>query len=366
MRTAQAASRRYPLLSSSGTAAASEPAGGHPVQVGMWTDPAAWDAFVDRAPDGTMAHRWAWLGIVSGTYGHRVIPLAATRGGMLAGVLPLIEMRSRLFGRHLVSMPFVDTGGLCTAADSGADQALVRAAIELAENSHAQLELRHITDRPIPLVPSLHKVTMVLSLAGGEDSVWRQVPGNRRTQVRKARKGGLTASVHGSEGITDLYRILATNLRDLGSPMHRREFFRRIMDAFGEDARIVLVRDHDAVIGAGLMLIHGEWAGMPWVGSLRSTFARAPNQLLYWEVFRHAIARGCQVFDFGRSSPGAGTYEAKRQWGAEPVQLFWHRLSGQDSDRDVQRWQWGTTVWQRLPVPVASIVGAAVRGGLPQ
>ena len=128
----------------------------------------------------------------------------------------------------------------------GADAALVRAAIELARSSHAQLELRHIADRPIPLVPSLHKVTMVVELSGGEDAVWKRIQGNRRTQVRKARKRGLTASVHGSEALADFYRILATNLRDLGSPMHRREFFRRIMDAFGEDARIVLVRDNDA------------------------------------------------------------------------------------------------------------------------
>jgi hypothetical protein len=148
--------------------------------------------------------------------------------------------------------------------------------------------------------------------------------------------------------------------------MHRREFFCRIVAAFGEDARVVLVREPDGVIGAGLMLVQGDWAGMPWVGSLRSAFARAPNQLLYWEVFRHAIARGCRVFDFGRSSPGAGTYEAKRQWGAQPVQLYWHRLPGKESGGDVQRWQWGTEVWRRLPVPVASAIGAAVRGGIPQ
>jgi FemAB-related protein (PEP-CTERM system-associated) len=366
VRAAESASRRYPVLSSGGTGAGNGRAAGNPVKVGVWTDPAAWDAFVLKAPDGTMAHRWAWLGIASETYGHRVVPLAATRSGVLAGVLPLVETRSLLFGRYLVSMPFVDTGGLCTAGDLAADEALAGAAIELARSSGAHLELRHTADRAIPLVPSLHKVTMVLSLSEGQDAVWQRLPGNRRTQVRKARKAGLTVSVHGREGLPDFCRILATNLRDLGSPMHRREFFRRIIDAFGEDARIMLVREGDTAIGAGLMLVQGSWAGMPWVGSLRSAFPRAPNQLLYWETLRHATARGCQVFDFGRSSPGAGTYEAKRQWGAEPVQLFWHRLPGEDSDGDVQRWHWGTEVWRRLPVPVASMIGAAVRGGLPQ
>jgi FemAB-related protein (PEP-CTERM system-associated) len=366
VRAAESVSRRYPVLSSGGTAARNRHAGESPVQVGIWTDGAAWDAFILRATDGTMAHRWAWLGIVSETYGHKVIPLAATRAGELAGVLPLVEMRSRLFGRHLVSMPFLDTGGLCTDGDQEADQALVSAAIGLAEAHGLHLELRHRADRSIPLVPSLRKVTMVVDLSGGENALWKKVDGNRRTQVRKARKAGLTASVHGSEALADFYRILAANLRDLGSPVHRQEFFRRLMDAFGEDARIVLAGRDGRIVGAALILFQGDWAGMPWSGSLRSFFRIAPSQLVYWQALCHGIDRGCRVFDLGRSSPNSGTYGYKREWSAEPVQLFWHRLPGDDSDGDTQRWQWGTEVWRHLPVPVASMIGAAMRGGLPQ
>jgi FemAB-related protein (PEP-CTERM system-associated) len=366
VRAAQLSTRRYPLLSPGSTAAGNRRAGGEPVQVGVWTDRTAWDEFVLGATDGTVAHRWAWLDIVSETYGHRVIPLAGVREGVLAGVLPLVQMRSRLFGRRLVSMPFVDTGGLCTAGDRAAESALVSAAVDLAASGAWQLELRHTTDRPIPLTPSLHKVTLVVDLSGGEDAVWKQMHGNRRSQVRKARRAGLTASVHGSEALADFYRILAANLRDLGSPVHRRGFFHRIMDAFGDDACIVLVRDDDRAIGAAMVLFHGDWAVMPWMASLRSFFPRAPSQLLYWQALCYGIARGCRVFDLGRSSPYSGTYESKREWGAEPVQLFWHRLHGGNSDGDVQRWQWMTEVWRRLPVPVATLIGAAVRGGIPQ
>lgn len=337
-----------------------------PVRVQVSTDPAGWDAFVLRSPDGTIAHRWAWLGIASATYGHQAVPLAAVRGETLAGVLPLVQMRSRLFGRHLVSMPFVDTGGLCTAGDQAAEAALVSAAVRLATASGSHLELRHSSDRPIPLVPSQHKVTMVVDLSGGEDAVWKRIHGNRRSQVRKARRAGLTASVCGVEALADFYRILATNLRDLGSPVHRREFFRRVMDAFGEDARIILVRDDGRAIGAAMLLFQGDWAGMPFMASLRSFFPRAPSQLLYWNALCYGITRGCRVFDFGRSSLNSGTYESKREWAAEPAQLFWHRLPGDHSDSDVQRWHWGINAWRHLPVPVATVVGAAVRGGLPQ
>ncbi|MFI5063144.1 MAG: FemAB family XrtA/PEP-CTERM system-associated protein [Streptosporangiales bacterium] len=366
MSAAEPGLRGYPLLTSGRSADGTGRTAAGPLRVGSWADARAWDDFVLRAPDGTLAHRWEWLRIVSETYGHRVIPLASVRNGVLVGILPLVQMSSRLFGRHLVSMPYLDTGGLCTAGDRAAEGALASAAVELAAATASPLELRHLADRPVPLVPSLHKVTMVVDLSGGEDAVWQRIHGNRRSQVRKARRAGLTASVHGSEALADFYRILATNLRDLGSPVHRRAFFGRIMSAFGEDVRIILVRAGDQAIGAAMVFVQGDRAVMPWMGTLRPFLPRAPGQLLYWQSLCYGIARGCRVFDLGRSSPGSGTYESKREWGAEPVQLFWHRLPGEPSDDDVQRWQWGTGVWRRLPVPVANVIGAAVRGGIPQ
>jgi FemAB-related protein (PEP-CTERM system-associated) len=364
MRAARPGVFRYPFLQASWPAAIANGAD-EPIQVGVWQDPDAWDEFVRKAPDGTIAHRWAWLGIVSATYGHQAIPLAAARGGSLAGILPLVLMRSRLFGRHLVSMPFLDMGGLCTS-DPAAEAALASAAADLAASGGSQLELRHTTDRPIGLVPSRHKVTMLVDLTDGEDMLWKRLDGNRRTEVRKARKAGLIASVHGSEALPDFYSILSANLRDLGSPVHRREFFRQVMAAFGEDARIVLVRDGSRAVGAALILFHGSWVGMPWMAALRPSFPRAPGQLLYWHALCYGIARGCQVFDLGRSSPHSGTYGWKREWAAVPAQLFWHRLPSASSDDEVQRWQWGTRVWRHLPVPIATTVGAAIRGGLPQ
>ncbi|HET9556074.1 MAG TPA: GNAT family N-acetyltransferase, partial [Actinomycetota bacterium] len=279
-----------------------------PVQVERWTNGAAWDQFVAGARDGNVGHRWAWMGIVSGVYRHRTFPLAAIRDGVVVGVLPLVLVRSRLFGRHLVSMPFLDSGGLCTDGDVASERALVATAVELADSHGAKLELRHLSDRQIGLPASLEKVTMTLDLRGGEDAVWRRMRSTRRGQVRKARRNGLEASWHGEEAVGQFYRVWAVNMRDLGSPAHRRAYFRRIAASFPDDARIVLVRDGSETIGAAMALVHGDRIVLPWVSSLRSSFARGPNQLLYWEAFRYGVERGCTVFDFGRSSRNSGTF----------------------------------------------------------
>jgi serine/alanine adding enzyme len=337
-----------------------------PVQVERWADGAAWDEFVRGAGDGTVAHRWAWTKVVPAVYGHQVLPLAAVRQGTLAGVLPLVRVRSRLFGRRLVSMPYLDYGGVCSNGDRAAEGALVTAALELARSDVAPLELRHLTDRPIGLPASLRKVTMTLDLRGGEDAVWRRIRSGRRGQVRKARRNGLAASWHGAEALAPFYRILAANMRDLGSPVHRRGFFASILDHLGEDARIILVHDGTEPVGAGLALVHRDRLMLPFVSSRRASFALRPNQLLYWEVFRYGAERGCSLFDFGRSSWDSGTFESKRQYGAEPEQLYWHRYppDAAAADEGARRLEWATRVWRRLPLPVANVVGPMVRGGL--
>lgn len=49
--------------------------------------------------------------------------------------------------------------------------------------------------------------------------------------------------------------------------------------------------------------------------------------LLYWSLLRYASDSGYKEFDFGRSTPGEGTYKFKEQWGAEPSPLYWYSIT---------------------------------------
>jgi FemAB-related protein (PEP-CTERM system-associated) len=341
---------------------------GSAVRSQVWADARTWDDFVQAASDGTIMHSWAWKDVIERSCGHRAPFLAAVEGSELRGVLPLVVIRSRMLGRRVVSLPFLDHAGMCTSGDRRAEAVLLQAAKDMADDERAVLEVRQFGERDLNLARSLEKVTMQIDIGDGAEALWKRLPSNRRGQVRKAQRNGLSSSIHGTEAIHEFYRVLSTNMRDLGSPEHGVTFFRLLMDALGERARIILVRTSAGeTIGGGIMLRDRDRVSLPWSSSLRSSFRLGPNQILYWEAMCHAIAWGASVFDFGRSSRDSGTFESKREWGTEPAQLAWYHYpeTAAASYQDVQRFAWVTKVWQHLPVPVANAIGPRIRKSIP-
>ena len=76
-------------------------------------DEKAWDAYVYNSNSSTFYHQIGWRNVVEKTYKHKPIYLIAKENGEIRGVLPLFLMRSLIFGKKLVSVPFAPYGGVC-------------------------------------------------------------------------------------------------------------------------------------------------------------------------------------------------------------------------------------------------------------
>ncbi len=330
-----------------------------------------WDRFVEQHPAATVAHLGAWGAIVRRAYGHETVYLVAEEAGQVTGVLPLVLIDSRLFGRRLVSMPFLDYGGILAAPGGAAERALLDAALDLARRRRVQsVGLRQFHRAGLGRPAGDDRVTMLLDL-GTEDAVWRALPSERRNRVRKGDRQGLAATWGGAELLDDFYRVFAANMRDLGSPVHTRRFFTAMLEALPGTARVVLVRDRvGRAVGAAVCLFFRGTVMVPWVSSLRQAFALCPNFVLYWEVIRFACRHGYRTLDFGRSLRHKGTFEFKRQWGARPYPLPWLFVDVVPGgpppvDRDAGRFAPLVAVWKRLPLAVANAVGPYLRGQIP-
>ena len=330
-----------------------------------------WDRFVESAADATSYHRFGWNTVIATSFRHRCHYLAAIDDeGKWHGALPLVHMRSKLFGSFLVSVPFVNYGGLLVRNDEAAQYLLAKAEELRGSLSAGHVELRHL-GRGIDGLPTReHKVTMILDLADDEGRQWKVFDAKLRNQIRKAQKSGLKPMVGHLELLEGFYEVFARNMRDLGTPVYSIEFFRKVLETFADTTRIFGVYHGARMIAAGI----GSWfrntLEMPWASSISDYKAFCPNNMLYWEAIRFAIAKGLNKLDFGRSTPHEGTYNFKKQWGAVPVQLYWQYMmdQGQGMPRlnpSNPMYRSAIQIWRKLPLPVTKLLGPMIVRNIP-
>lgn len=326
-----------------------------------------WDEYVYHCPEASHCHLSGWGRVIERSYGHRTLSLWAREHGEIKGILPLISMRRFLRRQSLVSLPFLDDGGIC-ATDEQIRTGLYETACRLFEEQQADiLDLRHRYGNSLDIPVHGSKVILSLALAEHTDSMWKRFDAKLRNQIRKAIKSGLTATWSRLEGLADFYEVFAANMRDLGSPVHSRQFFAAIFDEFPETAKLMLVRKGRQTIGGAVCLCFRDTLIVPWASSHRASFALCPNTLLYWEMIRWGCEQGYRRFDFGRSSPQSGTYHFKKQWGTIEEPLHWQCLSRKQGHAvmlhaDDPTYQWLIQAWRRLPLSLTKVVGPWVRG----
>jgi len=340
-----------------------------PLIVTASLDAASWDQFVERHPEASGYHLTAWRSIFEDVFGHRTLNLSAMRDDRVVGILPLVEFRSRLFGRFAVSLPFVNQGGV-VADDEEAARRLVDRAIEEARSRGLDhIELRHERRCFPDLADKQHKVSMRLRLPDTSEALWNQLDRKVRNQIRKAEKSGIVASGGGAELMDAFYDVFAENMRDLGTPVYPRAFFASVMERFPARTRIHVVRLGEEVVASSLTFAWRDSIEVPWASSLRRHRDKSPNNLLYWAMLQQAIADRRRVFDFGRSTPNEGTYHFKSQWGAEPGPMHWEYwlASGALPDQSPAnpKYRAAIAVWRRLPLWVSNRVGPHLVRNLP-
>ncbi len=329
-------------------------------------DAAAWDALAQR--EGTFFHRFAWSEIVEDVLGHEAVYLMAERSGEVVGLLPLVDRRSRLFGRALISTGFV-TGGGVVAIDDAAQQGLIAHALEEVEARNADfVELRGggVPGDEWHTKTGIYE-TFDAPLISDEAERLQAIPRKKRADVRKAiaaaAVGDLTAET--ADDAPRFWAAYARGQRNHGTPVLPRAWIERQCALFGDDAEMMIVRSGDQWLAGVLTFYHRGRALLYTAFILPAARAQKAGDYLYWWMMRHALDRGADTFDFGRSKCGTGAHAYKVHWGFEPKPLpYYYRLRHTDEMPNVNpqnpKFALMTRVWQRLPMPIANSLGPVV------
>jgi len=342
----------------------SRPPGAVSVRPFSESDTARWETFVAHCPTATFFHRIGWRAIIQEHFHHRCHYLIAERDGAVSGVLPLAEVKSRMFGHALVSWPFAVYGGPA-ANDGESEQALINAAVAIAQQQGVEhLELR---DRE-PRCPAWPRqdlyVTFRKEIFPDVDANMLAIPRKQRAMVRKGIKHGLKSVIDNS--VDRFFTLYSDNVHRHGTPPFSRGYFAQLTEVFGDRCEVLTVVDPSSRPLSSVLSFYFRDEVLPYyAGDAVDARELAANDFKYWELMRRGCERGLRVFDYGRSKRGTGSYDFKKNWGFEPAALSYeYRLLKRERIPENNplnpKYRAFIALWRRLPRPVANFVGPMI------
>ncbi|UCF20381.1 MAG: FemAB family PEP-CTERM system-associated protein [Gemmatimonadota bacterium] len=329
----------------------------------------AWNDFVAPADGSTFCHLAEWREIMADVLGHEPIyKLILGEDGEWQGTLPLVRVRSRIFGHYLISMPFLNYGGPIGSRE--ARMRLTTEAVAVAQRHGVDLlELRARQPVPADLKLSDRKITVLLELPTEAEALWREgFNGKLRSQIRRPQKEGMEVRF-GLEQVDAFYEVFARNMRDLGTPVLPRKLFERMAAVFPDLVVVGTVYWRETPVAAGWGFKWRDEYEMTWASALREYSRMAPNMLLYWSFMERMIQQGTRVFNFGRCTPGGGTHRFKAQWGGVDTPLPWAQWApgvvGSTPSPERPLFKVATAAWGRMPLGLANRLGPFLARQLP-
>jgi FemAB-related protein (PEP-CTERM system-associated) len=330
------------------------------------------DAFVLQHPDSTPFHLTRWLKSVeagTGQKAHCLVATSASNG--VEGVLPLHSVGSPLFGRALVSSGFAVGGGILAISPAVAGR-LAEAAWELAKAQKcttAELRGGELPQSDWIIKTDAH-ANFARPLQADHDAELLAIPRKQRAEVRKGLEKGLVVETGNSARDLDWhYAVYSESVRNLGTPVFPKALMREVMKAFGDDADILTVLADGKPVASVLSLYHKGIVMPYWGGGVFAARGLRANDVMYYALMNHARRCGCVAFDFGRSKVGSGAFAFKKNWGFEPQPLSYAMRAADGAEpRDINpnspKYTAKIALWQKLPLPVANLIGPWIAKGL--
>ncbi len=321
----------------------------------------------------TPFHRPAWLRAVArGARQESLLVVGLDSMDRPLGLVPLTVMHSPLFGRALVSSGFAVGGGIVADSPRVADR-LAAATWDLAQRlSCPSVELR---GGPAPsgagwASDSSQYLGFARALEPDDESQLLAVPRKHRAEIRKGLANDLSVEIGRDERLLDIhYRLYAQSVHRLGTPVFPRALFAALLEEMGAAADILLLSRGGRPLTSILTLWHGDRCMPYYQGAAAEARAARSNDAAYFLLMREARARGCRLFDFGRSKLGTGPAAWKRSWGWPGEPLTYHYRTGEGAARrDINPLSPANRLkveaWKRLPLSVANRLGPLIARGL--
>ncbi|MBQ8016303.1 MAG: peptidoglycan bridge formation glycyltransferase FemA/FemB family protein [Clostridia bacterium] len=285
---------------------------------------------------GRVKNDWKWFGII-----------CRNNEGVITGTLAVLLRRISKTPYHLMYAP---RGPVCNLDDFDTIKALIEGAkaegkkycaYRLKTDKDAYADNDFYKSNLLSLGFRLKKRTLGfedfqcryvfrLNLSGKtKDEVFSSFHAKHRYNIRLAAKRGVEIKICGKDRINDFYNIMSVTGERDGFPIPCAEYFSKILDTFGENARLYTAYYESSPIAGALAVRYGNKVWYFYGGSLNSHRNVMPNHLLQWEMIKWAIESGCEIYDFrgvsgnkDKDSPLYGLYRFKKGFNGEFIEFL--------------------------------------------
>lgn len=330
------------------------------------SDCTAWDGYVKNHPEGTFFHLSDWKKVVEESFGHKSYYLIAEGyPGRIAGIFPLFSIKSILFGKSMVSVPFATYGGIL-ADDEEIEGKLCREAAALTRERHLDyLEIRN-ESKPLSDLPGkdLYYV-FKKEISGDNDQNMKAVPKKARRMIRQGIKHGLQAQFGDLDLLDPFYELFAFNYHRLGTPVFSKQYLKNLLKTLKNQSDLLIISKDRQPLSGVLNFYFKDQVIPYYSGAYPESYKYAANDYLYWSLMSHSADRGYRIFDFGRSKKDTGPYHFKRHWGFEPrllhYQYYLNRVNEVPNISPTNpKYQRRIETWKKLPSWATRMIGPAI------
>lgn len=331
-------------------------------------DSAHWDNFVCSNDESDYSHLYGWKSIYEESYALETQYIGVFENDILIAILPTVLIKFPFKKKVAYSLPYLNYCGIVKTGMH--DDALLKSILKyLAKYKVNGLELRKLN--PSADLKKEGICTLKLSLPENEEILWNGFNPKVRNQIRKAQKSQFDIQ-WGVNHLDSFYKIYSKNMHYLGTPVHSKRFFEKIIEKFPDQTDLITLYRGKIAVASMFVMKYRKSLSDPWASSLKEYSELNPNMLMYWEVLKYGCQNNFCEFDFGRSSINSGTYKFKKQWGANPVPLSYEFYSFNNNKGEASSTSYRgkkaaivSSIWKHIPYRITLWLGPKTRKYIP-
>jgi hypothetical protein len=322
-----------------------------------------WDRFVQESAGVIAWHSYEWADVLRRHHGAEFYPLAVYDGARICGILPLYRTRT-LRGQALISVPYFVAGGIA-AAEPEVQQALLKKAIEISQ----RLKIAHITFKQYklrldgPLRTDENYYNRELTLSPDITQIWQNISPLNQSKIEESRNH-MTVFEYPSSNVSSFFKLLLHEQHAAGVPCEGKAWIKRLFDT--GMYKIALLRYEGEVVAGTMVKRFKHTVSFPF-SCLRDHTEKASlfAYSLYWQLITRLAAEGITIFHSGRIPTTDLAAEYRLGWGGTKYSYYYQYYGlgegkTEFSTKRGRKRQLVESVWKRMPVSLARVVGPLV------